>query len=180
MSNDYKRQHESGTAKRIKRKKKEEDQKKMKGSMEGFLSRKATAKTEKLSQSGSSSLSSNSATPELINYFSGHNPKQNFPSHQHYMSESHHYRSVKNMLQYVISNNFSGAFPNVCIAFRIYLSILGSSCEGERSFSTLKRVKNYTRSTLGQYKMSSLALLCIESRMMKRLNRDEIIKNCIR
>ena len=58
MSDDYKRQHESGTAKREKGKKEEEDQKKMKGSMEGFLSRKATAKTGKLNQSGSSSLSS--------------------------------------------------------------------------------------------------------------------------
>ena len=210
MSDDYKRQHESGTAKREKGKKEEEDQKKMKGSMEGFLSRKATAKTGKLNQSGSSSLSSTQksqndtdtpdstdlqilqqpmdirsdftgdadtvdtypkspgaveedpaytaytnifdshpskwhATPELIHYFSGHNPKQNSPSHQHYMSESHHCRSVKDMPQYVISNNFSVAFPNVCIAFRIYLSILGSSCEEERSFSTLIRAKNYTR-----------------------------------
>ena len=58
----------------------------------------------------------------------------------------------------------------------IYLSILGSSCEGERSFSTLKRIENYTRSTLGQDKMSSLTLLCIEFGMMKKLDRDEIIE----
>jgi len=56
-------------------------------------------------------------------------------------------------------------FPNVNIALPIYLArpIFGTSFEGERSFSVLKRVKNYLRSTLGQNRMTALSLLSIES-----------------
>src|ERR1043165_4598129 len=48
------------------------------------------------------------------------------------------------------------SFPNVNIAFRIYLSIFGTSSEGERSFSKLKLIKNYLRSTMRQSRLSLL------------------------
>ena len=96
--------------------------------------------------------------------------------HNMLTTERHQGKSVNDMLQYIISRNLARVFPNVCIAFRIYLSILATSCEGERSFSTMKRVKNYTRTTMGQEKLTNLALLCIESQMMKNLNIDHIIK----
>jgi hypothetical protein len=41
-------------------------------------------------------------------------------------------------------------FPNVGIALRIYLTIPVTNCEGERSFSTLSRVKNHLRTTMTQ------------------------------
>ena len=41
-------------------------------------------------------------------------------------------------------------FPNVAIALRIYLTIPVTNCEGERSFSTLSRVKNHLRTTMTQ------------------------------
>jgi hypothetical protein len=41
-----------------------------------------------------------------------------------------------------------------------------TKCNGERSFSALKRVKNYLRSTLHQGKLNALALLFIESDFM--------------
>jgi len=75
----------------------------------------------------------------------------------------------------VTNNNLGEAFPNACIAFRMYLSIFGTSCEGERSFSTLRRIKNYTRSTMGQQKLTDLSLLCIESDLMRKLQLDDII-----
>jgi len=74
------------------------------------------------------------------------------------------------------NNNLGEAFPNACIAFRIYLSIFGTSCEGERSFSTLRRIKNYTRLTMGQQKLTDLSLLCIESDLMRKLKLDDIIR----
>ncbi|KAE9522916.1 hypothetical protein AGLY_016727 [Aphis glycines] len=45
------------------------------------------------------------------------------------------------------NNNFDELFPNLCIVFRIYLSATLTNCSGERSFSVLKRIKNYLRST---------------------------------
>jgi hypothetical protein len=91
------------------------------------------------------------------------------------ISEAKEKKTVSELLRYVILNNLTEAFPNACIAFRIYLSIFGTSCEGERSFSTLKRIKNYSRSTMGQEKLTDLSLLCIESEMMRKLKMTDII-----
>ena len=42
--------------------------------------------------------------------------------------------SVSTMIQFMIEKKLNNCFPNVNIALRIYLSILGTSCESERSF----------------------------------------------
>lgn len=49
-----------------------------------------------------------------------------------------------------------------------------TSCSAERSFSTLRRLKNYLRSTMNQSRLSSLALLSIE-----RIYGNEIMDNDI-
>ena len=81
------------------------------------------------------------------------------------------------MLQHQIDKNLVSSFPNVNIAMRIYLSILGSSCECERSFSALKRIKSCLRSTMGQEKLSALSLLFIESELLRGLDMDDVISN---
>ena len=48
-----------------------------------------------------------------------------------------------------------------------------ASCE--RSFSKLKQIKNYLRSTMGQSRLSDLALLSIESDMVKDIDFDGVI-----
>ena len=57
------------------------------------------------------------------------------------------------------------------------MSIFGSSCEGERSFSILKRIKDYQRSTMGQSRLSALSLLAVESEIMRSLAVDAIISS---
>jgi hypothetical protein len=91
------------------------------------------------------------------------------------MCDSDSEMSVSKMLQFQIKRKLVNTFPNVNIALRMYLAILGSSCEGERTFSVLKRVKNYLRSTIGQRKLSSLCLLSIESELLNKLNVSELI-----
>jgi hypothetical protein len=73
-----------------------------------------------------------------------------------------------------IDDKLITSFPNVNIAFRIYLSIFGTSAEGERSFSRMKLI-NYLRSTMGQQQLSSLLLLSIENDVMRQLPFGEII-----
>ncbi|XP_065654607.1 uncharacterized protein LOC136081234 [Hydra vulgaris] len=51
-------------------------------------------------------------------------------------------KSVSDKIKLQIDNKLVASFPNVNIAFRIYLSILGTNSEGERSFSKLKLIKN--------------------------------------
>ncbi|KYQ52445.1 Zinc finger MYM-type protein 1 [Trachymyrmex zeteki] len=44
---------------------------------------------------------------------------------------------------------------------RILLTIPATSCTAERSFSTIRRMKTYLRSTMGQSRLNSLAILHI-------------------
>jgi len=46
------------------------------------------------------------------------------------------------------NNNFADMSPKLCIIFKIYLPTTLTNCSGERSFSALKRVKNYLRTTI--------------------------------
>ena len=52
--------------------------------------------------------------------------------------------------------------PEVAKAIHIYTLIPATSWTAERSFSELRRLKTYLRSTIGQSWLSSLALLHIE------------------
>ena len=68
-------------------------------------------------------------------------------------------------------------FPNVGIALRIYLTIPVTNCEGERSFSTLSRVKIYLRPTMTQQRLQALSLMCIESEVLQSVDFDDIIND---
>ena len=70
-----------------------------------------------------------------------------------------------------------GTYPNIMIALRIYLSIPATNCEGERSFSTLSRVKNHLRSCTGQNRLNVLSLMAIESKLLRELDFDSIIED---
>ena len=49
-------------------------------------------------------------------------------------------------------------------------------CSGERSFSRLKHIKNETRTTMGQERLSSLSILYIERDKLRKLKFEDIIK----
>jgi len=68
-------------------------------------------------------------------------------------------------------------FPNVAIALRIYLTLPINNCEGERSFSTLTRVKSHLRNTMGHERLAALSLLCIESDVVRELDCTELIND---
>lgn len=56
-------------------------------------------------------------------------------------------------------------YLNINIALSMYLCMMVSNCSGERSFSVLRRVKNYLRTTQGNNRLNALALLCIEAEL---------------
>ncbi len=58
-------------------------------------------------------------------------------------------------------------FPDIFTAIQIYLTIPVSSTACERAFSSLKRLKSWLRASMGQNRLSALALLEIESRIAK-------------
>lgn len=79
----------------------------------------------------------------------------------------------------MVMNNVAlrDSIPNVVNMLCIYLSLMITNCGGERSFSVLKRVKNYLRSTMGNERMSNLSLLSIEHEILNSLPIDEIISD---
>ena len=65
-------------------------------------------------------------------------------------------------LSYLQKNCLIETFPNVAIIFRIYLTLPVANTEGKRSFSGLKRVKNYLRSFLTQDHVCDFCIVAIE------------------
>lgn len=63
------------------------------------------------------------------------------------------------LLQFVI--NTDDFASNVCITLRILLSLPVTVASGERSFSKLKIIKIYLRSTMVEDRLSGLAMIAI-------------------
>ena len=62
----------------------------------------------------------------------------------------------------------------------IFLSIPATNCSGEISFSTLERVKNYLRASMGQDRLNALALLSIETKLVQEIDYGDIIDVFVR
>lgn len=74
-----------------------------------------------------------------------------------------------------VNEGLRSTFPNVETILKIFLTMPISNASAERSFSVLKRIKNYLRSTMHQNKTSNLSLLFIESDTMDSINYEDII-----
>ncbi|ESO02950.1 hypothetical protein HELRODRAFT_81101, partial [Helobdella robusta] len=65
--------------------------------------------------------------------------------------------------------------PYLSVSLQLFLTICVSVASCERSFSKLKIIKNYLRSTMGQSRLSDLAILSIERDLAKEVDFDEVI-----
>ncbi|KAG6930640.1 hypothetical protein G0U57_003206 [Chelydra serpentina] len=59
----------------------------------------------------------------------------------------------------------------------ILLTLPVSVASGERSFSKLKLLKNYLRSTMSQNRLSGLTLISIENTIAKKLYFTDLLKD---
>ncbi|KAI5316572.1 hypothetical protein L3X38_036279 [Prunus dulcis] len=66
-------------------------------------------------------------------------------------------------------------FPDAFIAYRILLTIPVTVASAERSFSKLKLLKSYLRSTMSQERLNGLALISIESELLEKLDYEHLI-----
>ncbi|XP_060855602.1 52 kDa repressor of the inhibitor of the protein kinase-like [Metopolophium dirhodum] len=71
----------------------------------------------------------------------------------------------------------SSVYPNLVIAYRLLLTFPVTVASGERSFSKLKLIKTYLRSTMTQERLSNLAILSIENKITQTINFDDVIEN---
>ena len=70
-------------------------------------------------------------------------------------------------------------FPNASIAYRIMLTIPVTVASAERSFSKLKLLKSYLRSTMTQERLNDLAMIALESDMLEKFDSERIVEDFI-
>lgn len=85
-------------------------------------------------------------------------------------------KNPSDILEYIYENNLLSTFPNLTIIVRIFLTLPVTVATGERSFSKLKIIKNYLRSSMTQDRLSALAMLSIEHEVCATLNTKDIVK----
>lgn len=61
----------------------------------------------------------------------------------------------------------------------LILTIPGSSCSNERSFSLMKRIKNYLRTTMGQERLNDIALISTYKDLARDLDIDILLNKFI-
>lgn len=84
--------------------------------------------------------------------------------------------NINNMCNWIRDRNLLDIFPNIDIVLRIYKSMAVSNCSSERSFSCLKRIKTYLRSSMSESRLNDLAVLSIESDTANSISFDDVIK----
>jgi len=69
-------------------------------------------------------------------------------------------------------------YSRIYAFLQILLTIALSIASCERSFSKLKLILSYLRASMGQERLSNLALLSIERENVENINFDDVIDQC--
>ena len=69
-------------------------------------------------------------------------------------------------------------FSEIVRLLRLYLTIPATTATAERSFSSLRRIKTYLRSTMTEQRLNNILLLHAHKEMMDALNLTEIARLC--
>ncbi len=72
---------------------------------------------------------------------------------------------------------FQTAFPNLVKALQIILTIAVSSASCERSFSSLKRIKTWLRTTMKEERLVDLATLSIERDLSAKISLEQVVRD---
>ncbi|XP_050066091.1 zinc finger MYM-type protein 1-like [Aphis gossypii] len=85
--------------------------------------------------------------------------------------------SVKELAELLIVQNICilSSVPEVAIVLKLFLTIPVTSATAERSFSKLKLIKSYLRSTMAQQRLSDLSVLRIENEKIRSLDINMLV-----
>ncbi|XP_045067422.1 uncharacterized protein LOC121553274 [Coregonus clupeaformis] len=75
-----------------------------------------------------------------------------------------------NALEYITRHQMASLYPNAFVALRVLLTLPETVASGERTFSKLKLMKNYLRSTMSQERLNGLATISIEHELSYKIN----------
>ena len=85
------------------------------------------------------------------------------------------FQSVVNVLKYIHEYELASSYPNFVLAIIIFMTLPVTVASAERSFSKLKLIKTYLRSSIAQDRLDALAIISIEIEQSRNLNIDELI-----
>jgi len=77
-------------------------------------------------------------------------------------------KSAMSLLRMLTENNLQSTFSETLKLTQITITTPMTSAESERCFSTLKRIKSFLRSTVGQDRLNALAMLSIERDLIQK------------
>ena len=83
--------------------------------------------------------------------------------------------SALECLQAIRRNKLESVFPNVDIAYRIFLTLPITSCSAERACSKMAIVKNDLRSSMLNHRLNALCLMTIERTLLKNINFQDVV-----
>ena len=83
--------------------------------------------------------------------------------------------TINNVLKFMRANDMCSIYPTLSTLYHIFLTLPISSAGAERSFSRLKLIKSYLRSTMTEERLSGLALLSIERKFATELDYDKVM-----
>ncbi|KAF2880773.1 hypothetical protein ILUMI_25401 [Ignelater luminosus] len=83
--------------------------------------------------------------------------------------------SLRQLNLFIKQKNLKEAFSYTEIALHIFLCTAVTNCSTERSFSVLKKIKDYLHSRISEERLNSLAILNIEADLTKSINCDSVI-----
>ena len=79
------------------------------------------------------------------------------------------------MLLLIVDNSIHELFANVSIELKLYLCMFVTNCKGGHSFSKLQLILYYLRNLMGQKRLVSLAVLSIESQLLRDIDFSSVI-----
>jgi hypothetical protein len=80
--------------------------------------------------------------------------------------------SAPEILKFIMD---ADCYPNVSVAYRILLTVPVTVASAERSFSKLKLLKNYLRSTMSQERLNGLAMCTIERDILDTIDLNTVL-----
>lgn len=81
----------------------------------------------------------------------------------------------KDVLDFILESDLEENVPNLYVALRILLTLPVTVASGERSFSKLKLIKTYLRSSMTQERLVGLATISIEQELAQRIDLNGLV-----
>ena len=85
------------------------------------------------------------------------------------------FQSISDVLKYIQECELTSSYSNLVLAIIIFMTLPVTVASAERSFSKLKLIKTYLRSSIAQDRLDVLAIISIEIEQSKNLDMEKLI-----